>query len=112
MRSTAKISTVREYVKKINSNKLTLSLGRISLLIIDIRVYTINRSKPILIVVLSLHAPKRVSSHKKFNDLTFHHVIKCMRKQTKVVQNLLKIKTIKTSKLFTNNFYFIYTKRT
>lgn len=54
MRSTAKISPVRENVKKTNSDKLTLSLGRVSLLITGI--YTINRSKPILIVVLSLHA--------------------------------------------------------
>lgn len=65
MSSASKISTVRENVKKINSNKLTLSLGRISLLITYIRVYTINRSKPILIVVLSLHAPKRVIVHIK-----------------------------------------------
>lgn len=44
---------------------------------------------------------------KKINDLTFHHVIKCVRKQTKVAQNLLKIKTLLTFKLFIDNFYFI-----
>lgn len=39
MRSTVKISPVRENVKKINSDKLTLSLGRISLLIIGRYIY-------------------------------------------------------------------------
>lgn len=36
MRSTVKISPVRENIKKINSDKLTLSLGSVSLLIIGI----------------------------------------------------------------------------